>query len=287
MALALGGHARLEQPAQQILRDGRAVIGDHKGKAAQILRNGQPDVASRLILHGVHGVVHEVADDAAELPRRHGQALQRAADVHLQRDAAFLARRALDLQQRVESRHLGAQNRGNGPVLVVYALQIGGGLAVFLHLQQAVNHLQVVEKVVPLGAQLQVERVHLFIGRLQFADGALQPAGAQGILNVHARAPGGHQRARDDHELQRPAVARLRPRGEHIEHEGKQHADLHGVDHDGQHRGFLNVGLAFQLMLHDLLQICVHAGRGAWLHAPGRWAGNTRYAHSPAACRPA
>lgn len=75
------------------------------------------------------------------------------------------------------------------PVLVVYALQIGGGLAVFLHLQQAVNHLQVVEKVVPLGAQLQVERVHLFIGRLQFADGALQPAGAQGILNVHARAP--------------------------------------------------------------------------------------------------
>ena len=74
-------------------------------------------------------------------------------------------------------------------MLVVYALQIGGGLTVFLHLQQAVNHLQVVEKVVPLGAQFQVERVHLFIGRLQFADGALQPAGAQGILNVHTRAP--------------------------------------------------------------------------------------------------
>ena len=125
--------------------------------------------------------------------------------------------------------------------LGINGFQIGGRVLILAHFHQTVDHLQVVEKVVPLGPQLQVQRVHLLIDRLQLGDGAHPPASQQRVLNVQYRAPPGHQRPDDRNGAEGDTILPRKIHQKNVYHKNQQSQNLQGIDGNGIYDGLADI----------------------------------------------
>ena len=119
--------------------------------------------------------------------------------------------------------------------------QIIRRLLILAHFHQAVDHLKMVEKIMPLGPQLQIQRVHLPVHRLKLGNGAHPAAGRQRFLNIQHRAPTGDQCADDGDGPERKPVLPGKVHPENIDHEKQQSHDLQGVDGNGVHNGLADI----------------------------------------------
>ena len=153
----------------------------------------------------------------------------------------FLAVGVLGRQQGVHGGNGGLQNAAHAQNVAVDPLDVLHGLAVFLHLRQAEDHLKVVHEVVALAAQRGVQILQLAIGLLQHVRLFGDLFRVFRVADVQRRAPADDGQTNAQQRQLRAAGEKGDSVEQDIEKDAEHRADLHGVDGDGEARGFLDV----------------------------------------------
>ena len=133
--------------------------------------------------------------------------------------------------------------------LAVDGLDVLGRLGVLPHVHEGIDHLQVVEEVVPLLAHLRVEVVELVEGLAQhlvlpvglFPDKAVAHAG-EALDDEHDERHGGKRTHNAQEFLAQ--VEHVRNKKRHQQH------DFYAVDDDGHGRGLVDIDVPIAQLLH-------------------------------------
>ena len=210
----------------------------------------------------VQRVVDEVGQHAADFPGGHQLIVPLGGDGELELRAALSGLDHLRLNQRVDRRTGGAQHVAHALHVAVDLIHVGDRLAGLVHLNQAVDDLQVIHEVVPLGAHLAVEALQLAVGLLQLLRLVHQLQAGQRRADVRHRAP-----AHDGHAQQRRHAGErsLHADAEHPvdQHDhGQPRDDLQNVKDDGDGRRLLHLDMAGHIARCRNLELhSPHSGR--------------------------